>query len=92
MSPRPIVTGSISTKTRRTAGSRQSIDEAQSSVEAAKPRERQQHLDHRADQDRDRVDVELRVERFGARDAEDEPAMIARFQKTGVSAGTVKCS
>jgi len=47
-------------------------DEAESSVEAPKPRERQQHLDQRADHDRDRVDVELCVERFRARDAEDE--------------------
>ena len=72
MSPSPIVTGSMRTNTRRTAGSRQSKASRRSVVEPVQPRERQQHLDHGPDDDRDRVDVELRVQRVGAGHAEHE--------------------
>ena len=71
MRPSPIVTGSISTNTRRRRVA--PVDgEPQSAVEPAQPRERQKHLDHGPDHDRDRVDVELRVERFRVGNAEDE--------------------
>ena len=44
----------------------------QAAVAPAQPRQRQQELDQRRDQDRERVDVELRVDPVGARDADDE--------------------
>ncbi len=47
-------------------------DEPQAVVEPVQPRQWEQHLDHRPDHDRDRVDVELRVQRFRARDTEHE--------------------
>ena len=74
--PSPSVTGIISLKTCRTAGSRQSISSAQpllAAVERAQPRHRQQRLQERRDEDRDRVDVELRVGRVRLRDADHEP-------------------
>ena len=47
-------------------------DDPQPAVPAAQPRQRQQHLDDRAEHDRRRVDVELAVRRVRARDAEHE--------------------
>ena len=46
--------------------------EPQPAVEAAQPRQRQEHLDERRDQNRDRVHVELRVHRVRLRDADRE--------------------
>ena len=90
--PSPSVTGTISLKTRQTAGSRQSITHLQAAVAPAQPRERQQHLDDRPDQDRSGVDVELVVGPSTRGTPITSPAMIARFQTTGVSAGTVNWS
>ena len=70
--PRPSVTGTISVKTcahRRVAPVEH---ELQPAVETAQPRDRQQHLDHRADEDRAGVDVELRVSPCDMRHAEHE--------------------
>ena len=92
ISPRPSVTGTISLKTCRTAGSRQSITSCRRAVAAAQPRQRQQHLDHgrrRGSRPRRRRASRRRVRAAGRRST--SPAMIARFQKTGVSAGIVKC-
>ena len=68
----PERTGSISTKTRRTAGSRQSMTARRRSSSPAQPRQRQQELDHGPDQDRAGVDVQLRVLGARARDADQE--------------------
>ncbi len=67
------MTGIISTKTRLTAGSRQSMTTRSF---PSRPRSHgigQEHLDHGRDQDRERVHVELRVHRLRLRDADHEP-------------------
>ena len=61
ISPSVSVTGSISAKNASNRGVAPVEHELQAAVEAAQPRERQQELDHRADEDRAGVDVELRV-------------------------------
>ena len=63
ISPSPSVTGTISSKHPRDGRVAPVDHDAQAPVEAAQPRHRQQHLDHGADEDRDRVDVELAVDR-----------------------------
>jgi hypothetical protein len=46
---------------------------AQAAIEPAQPGDRQEHLDHRPDHDRDGIYVQLRVHRLRSRDAEHEP-------------------
>ena len=55
------MTGSISLSTRRTRSSRQSIRNVRLPATASQPRQRQEELHHRADQDPDRVRVDLVV-------------------------------
>ena len=92
MTPRPIVTGSISASTCLTRGSRQSNDELELEAQPAQHRERHRELDDRADEDADRVGVELVVAaRRTARGATSR-TMITTFQTSGESAGIVKWS
>ena len=72
MSPRLRVTGSISTKTRLTAGSCQSSVGREPPVEPHEPGDGHQHLDHRPDEDAAGVDVELRRLRVGLGNADHE--------------------
>ena len=61
MRPRPMVTGSISRSTCRTAGSRHVERHLEPEVESSQDRDRDEELDDRADQDAERVGVELVV-------------------------------
>ncbi len=92
ISPSVSVTGSI--RTRKRDGRVTPVEgDPQAAVEAAQPRQREQELDERRDDDRAGVDVELGVvaveqtERSSTR-----PTMITRFHATGVSAGTANWS
>ena len=67
-------------------------DDVQPAVASAQPRNRQQKLKHRRDQDRERVDVQFVLDPVRTRDPMSRPAMMATFQRTGLSAGTVKWS
>ena len=72
---RPIVsvTGSIRTSTRFTAGIAPVDDHRQPAVEPAQPRDRQEELHERPEDDDSRVEVELRALVVDLRDAEEEP-------------------
>ena len=72
ISPMVSVTGSISTRTRRTAGSRQSSTIVRLAVEPAEPRERKQQLHQRPENDDAGIEVELRVLVVDPWHAEDE--------------------
>ena len=92
--PSPIVTGTISTNVRFTAGSRMSITTA--AARPSRPRShgsRQKELGNRRDEDRNRVDVELRRVRARALHAQPETEQDDQgFHSTGLRAGTVKWS
>ena len=88
MSPRPIVTGSISTKTRWTRGSRKSKLTCEAEADAASTRQRHRELHDRADQDADRVGVELLVAARGAVARRPGRTMITTFQTSGRAPGS----
>ena len=91
MSPRPIVTGSISSRTWCTRGSRECERDLEVEAELAQHRQGHRELDDRADEDADRVAVELVL----AGESCCEPTRqkrITMFQTSGPSAGIVKWS
>ena len=92
ISPSVRVTGSINAKIRRTAGSRQSSDQLEATVEPSEPRHGEQQLDQGADEDGARVDVQLRVLAADPRHPQREPRDDRQVPEHGVSAGTVKWS
>ena len=90
--PSPIVTGTIRTNVRFTAGSWMSIDGVQLAVAPAQPGQRQQELDDGRDEDRDGVEVEPRALEARVLAPSARPSRITRFHATGLNAGTVKWS
>ena len=92
MSPSPIVTGSMSSRTWRTRSSRNAKRDLEVEAEPVQHRQRHRELHGGADEDADRVAVELVRRRVSTCCEPTRQARMTMFQTSGLSAGMVKWS